>query len=398
MKQIERIYTDFNTKTSFCSALFKMRFNVTLLFFSTLFIQSCSAQNNYNFSEVEKIINESITDSAFPGAVILISKDGEIIFNKAYGNFTYDKNSSEVKINTIFDLASLTKVIAATTAAMICTDKNLFSLEDNVVKYIPEFGSNGKDKITIRNLLLHNSGLPSWEKYWGVYENPAEVLRDIYSLKPEYLPGEKFVYSDLGIIVLGKVIEKVTGKSLDIFCREKVFNPLKMNSTFFNPPDSLNYRIAPTEYDSYWRNRLLQGEVHDENAALLNGVAGHAGLFSTAEDLNKLLTILLNKGMHNNIQMINEETVILFTTKTSEQSSRALGWDTKSPKGSSAGNLFSELSYGHTGFTGTSVWTDPARNLIVIFLTNRVFPSRDNTKIIKIRPLIHDAVINSLKK
>lgn len=373
-----------------------MRFSTIILIFLTFFTPGCSAQNNYNFSEVEKIITGSISDSSFPGAVVLISKDGEVVFHKSYGRYTYDKKSPEVTTNTIFDLASLTKVIATTTAAMICIDKNLFNLDDKAAKYISEFASNGKDIVTIKNLLLHNSGLPAWKKYWGVYDNSNEILNDIYSLKLENPVGEKFVYSDLGIIVLAKIIENVIGKSLDIFCRDEIFNPLGMNYTFFNPPDSLKHRIVPTENDNYWRKRLLQGEVHDENAALLNGVAGHAGLFSTAEDLHKLLLMLLNKGKYNDIQIIKEETVTFFTAKASEQSSRALGWDTKSPKGSSAGNLFSELSFGHTGFTGTSVWVDPARNLIVIFLANRVHPTRNNTKIIKVRPQLHDAVIKAL--
>ncbi|MCK9209428.1 MAG: serine hydrolase, partial [Ignavibacteriaceae bacterium] len=198
---------------------------------------------------------------------------------------------------------------------------------------------------------------------------------------------------------LGKIIEKVTKKSLDKFCSDEIFLPLGMTETFFNPPKEFRSRCAPTENDTYWRKRLLIGEVHDEASAMLGGVAGHAGLFSTADDIAKLLQMLLQKGMYQGKQYIKPSTVELFIKKQSDQSSRALGWDTKVSEGySSAGNLFSDLSYGHTGYTGTSVWTDPTRNLFVILLTNRVYPTRENTKLIKLRPVIHNEIIKALKK
>jgi CubicO group peptidase (beta-lactamase class C family) len=376
-----------------------MKLLIKFTFLFPLLLSNCFSQNaSHNFINVERIVTEAIKDSAFPGAVLLISKDRNIQFHKAFGYYTYDKNSKEVSTETIYDLASLTKVIATTTAVMLCVDKNLFSLDDYVAKYIPEFSSNNKENITIRNLLLHNSGLPAWKKFWEIYDNPKEVLNDIYGSKPEFEPSTKTVYSDLGIITLGKVIEKVTGKSLDLFCKEEIFPPLEMNNTYFNPPDSLKFKIAPTELDNYWRKRLLVGEVHDETSSLLKGVAGHAGLFSTAEDIHKLLLTLLNKGEYNGVKLIDSSTVKLFTKKASDQSSRALGWDTKSLKGSSAGSLLSNLSYGHTGFTGTSVWTDPIKKIIVIFLTNRVHPARENRKIIRIRPELHDAVVMAFQK
>jgi CubicO group peptidase (beta-lactamase class C family) len=281
---------------------------------------------------------------------------------------------------------------------MICYDRKLFSLDDPVVKYIPEFGVNGKENITIKNLLLHNTGLPAWKKFYETCKNKEAVLKEIYSSELEYPPGGKTVYSDLGIITLGKIIEKVTGKSLDEFCKDEIFIPLKMNSTFFNPPDSLKQYCSPTEADNYWRNKILQGEVHDETSAMLNGVAGHAGLFSTATDIAKLMAVLINKGMLDGKTFIKQSTIDLFTKRYSDQSSRALGWDTKSETGSSSGDYFSSNSYGHTGFTGTSVWVDPQRNLFVIFLTNRVYPTRDNSKISKVRPELHNAVIKSIEQ
>jgi len=367
------------------------------LFLSLILLRNFSySQTSYDFSEVEKVVNDAVKDSAFPGAVVLVSKDGNIQFHKAFGSFTYEDNSTKTDLNSIYDLASLTKVVATTTAAMICVDRNLFSLDDKVSEYIPEFVSNNKENITIKNLLMHNSGLPAWKKFWGVYDNSEDVLKDIYNSKTEYEPGTKTIYSDLGLITLAEIIEKVSGKPFDIFCKEEIFEPLNMNDTYFIPPDSVKDRIPPTEYDNYWRNRLIKGEVHDETASLLNGVAGHAGLFSTAEDIHNLLLTLLINGRFENKQIIDSATVKLFTTKQ-PNSSRAIGWDIKSPTKSSAGNYFSSLSFGHTGFTGTSAWVDPLNKVIVVFLTNRVYPTRENNKIIKVRPLLHDAVIKAFQ-
>ncbi|HRN26036.1 MAG: serine hydrolase [Ignavibacteriaceae bacterium] len=364
-----------------------------------LAVTSCFPQNTSNqFNDIDSVINKAIVDEAFPGAVVLVWKDGKIFFEKSFGNFTYDKKSPEVNINTIYDLASVTKVVATTTAAMICCDRKLFSLDDKVVKYIPEFGVNGKENITIKNLMLHNSGLVAWQKFYERNLTTDEVLKEIYGAELEYKTGEKMVYSDLGIITLGKIIEKVTGKSLDVFCKDEIFVPLKMNSTFYNPADSLKKFCAPTELDNYWRNRQLQGEVHDETSAMLNGVAGHAGLFSTANDISKLMAVLMNEGKLNDKQFIQQSTIEYFTKRYSDESSRAIGWDTKSETGSSAGNYFSANSFGHTGYTGTSIWADPGRNLFVVFLTNRVYPTRENGKLGKMRPELHNTIIKCLEK
>jgi CubicO group peptidase (beta-lactamase class C family) len=371
-------------------------FTIVLLTFLIVDLNVLAQSQTYNFNEVDSVLDKAITDHAFPGAVVLIWKDGNTIYEKPFGNFTYNSKSPKMINQTIFDLASLTKVIATTTAAMICYDRKLFSLDDPVVKYIPEFGENGKEKITIINLLIHNTGLPAWKKFYGSGLTYDEVLKEIYSSPLEYEIGTKTVYSDLGIITLGKIIEKVTEKKLDVFCKEEIFTPLRMNSTFYNPPDSIKKYCAPTEVDNYWRNKTLQGEVHDETSAMLNGVTGHAGLFSTASDIAKLMVVLLNKGMIDGNQFIKKNTVELFTKRNSDESSRALGWDTRSETGSSSGDFFSSNSFGHTGFTGTSVWADPERNLFVVFLTNRVYPTRENIKILKVRPALHNAVIKAL--
>lgn len=375
-----------------------LTFLLALLFVFNVSCQDNSHQNNrYDFTNIDEVIQSAITDSAFPGAVILVSKEGKIIYEKAFGHLSYDDTSAVVTTNTIYDIASLTKVIATTTAAMICYDRNLFDIDDPVSNYIPEFAQNGKENVTIKNLLLHNSGLPSFKPFYKKYSSPDEVISDIYSTPLQYQPGTKTVYSDLGIITLAKVIEKVTGKSLDDFSQEEIFKPLEMSSTYFNPPDSLKYKIAPTEYDDYWRNKLVWGKVHDETAFMLNGVAGHAGLFSTASDISHLLLMLLNKGNYNSKQIIKGKTIQLFTKRYSQQSTRALGWDTKSNTGSSAGDLFDSTSFGHLGFTGTSVWVDPTRNLFVVFLTNRVYPTRENKKLYKVRPALHNAIIKAIE-
>lgn len=381
-----------------------LRLKYILLTFTSVIISglNVTCQNNehqqreYDFIQIDEIIQSAIKDSAFPGSVVLVSKDKNVIYEKAFGHLTYDDTSAAVTKNTIYDIASLTKVIATTTAVMICYDKTLFSLDDPVTKYLPEFSQNGKEKVTIKNLLLHNSGLPAFKRFYNNYSSADEVINVIYKTPLSYEPGSKTVYSDLGFITLAKIVEQVTGNSFDVFCNEEIFNLLQMNSTFFNPPDSLQYKIAPTEYDNYWRNKLVWGKVHDETSSLLNGVAGHAGLFSTAKDINNLLQLLLNDGTFNGHQMIKPETVKLFTTRYSDKSTRALGWDTKSGEGSSVGVLFDITSFGHTGFTGTSVWVDPTRELFVLFLTNRVYPSRENKRLYKVRPLFHDAVINAL--
>ena len=384
--------------------VFKNRKSSIILFLFLLLL-ACREQDysneissgKYDFSKVENIVDHAIEDSAFPGAVVLVEKNGKIVFEKAFGHFTYDKNSRAMTLNTLFDLASLTKVISTTNCAMICIDRGLFRLDDKVSKYIPQFAQNGKEEITIRNLLLHNSGLPAFKRYYEMYNNATDVLNDIYSTKLEYPTGTKTVYSDLGIITLGKIIEEVTGITLDKFAKKEIFNPLGMKNTMYNPPDSLKKYCAPTEYDNYWRHRQIQGEVHDETASMLGGVAGHAGLFSTAGDIAKVLQMLLQDGEFNGKKIIKPKTVKLFTKRQSEKSTRALGWDTKSKTGSSAGDLFSDDSYGHTGFTGTSVWTDPERKLFVVFLTNRVYPTRENYKLFKVRPALHNAVIEVLE-
>lgn len=350
------------------------------------------------FQNIDSIILDAIKERAFPGCQLLVVKDGEIVLNRNYGSLGYSKNFSPVTDSTIYDLASLTKVVGTTSAIMKLVDSGLISLDDKVAKYIPEFTSHGKDKITIKNLLLHNSGLPAYQKFYLTCKTAKEVIDSIYNSSLIYNVGDSTVYSDLGFIVLGKLIEQVTGLSLDEYLKREFFEPLGMYNTLFNPPESILHRVAPTEEDTLWRKKLVHGAVHDETAALLNGVAGHAGLFSNALDLAKFTQMILSGGSYADVKFLKPETVKLFTERTDNTQKRGLGWDFKSTNGySSAGKLFSPKSFGHTGFTGTSIWIDPKRNVFVIFLTNRVHPSRSNNKIQNIRPALHDAIMEIFK-
>ncbi|MBP9191235.1 MAG: serine hydrolase [Ignavibacteria bacterium] len=366
-----------------------------------------------DFSEIDEIISGGIMTGSFPGAQVLIGNERDILYNKSYGNFTYDENSPVVTDYTMYDLASVTKVLATTSAIMKLYDQRKFNLSDKVSYYIPEFGSNGKEDITILNLLIHNSGLTAFVPFYKYYSNSEEVMDAIYNAELEYPTGSQSVYSDLNAVILGKLVEKISGKDLNQYCIDNIFLPLDMQNTMFVPDDSRKDKIAPTEEDTYWRGRLLQGEVHDETTSMLNGVSGNAGLFSNARDIYKLMSVLLNDGRYYNPytrslkeeRMFDKFTVELFTKKYTDvlyENSRALGWDTK-PLDSSTkyripcGELISENCFGHTGYTGTSVWCDRERKIIVILLTNRVYPSRSNYGIRDIRPEIHNAAIEIIE-
>jgi beta-N-acetylhexosaminidase len=347
---------------------------------------------------LDSIIISAISDSVFPGAQLAIVKDAAIVVNKSYGRQTYDTNSPPIVNETMFDLASLTKVIATTSAIMKLYEEEKIHLDDLVINFIPEFGNHGKENITVRNLLLHNGGLPPFKRLYLTCKSPEEVLDSVYQTEIIYKTGDSTVYSDFDFILLGKIVEKVAGVTLDRYVDSVFFKPLGMTSTFFNPQSSMKEKIAPTEYDAIYRKRLIQGEVHDENAYALGGVSGHAGLFSTASDLAIFMQMIMNGGSYGGKQYLKSETIKLFTTRQTKKSTRGLGWDTKTVNGySSAGSLFGEKSFGHTGFTGTSIWVEPDKKIFVILLTNRVYPTRNNQKIVQIRPKVHDAVVNALK-
>ncbi|MBL0175577.1 MAG: serine hydrolase [Ignavibacteria bacterium] len=346
------------------------------------------------FAEVDALIREQIAAHAFPGAQLAVVKDGEVVHLRCYGALKYD-SSAAVSPSTMYDIASMTKVVATTTAAMKLVEEGKLDLDRTVASYIPAFGANGKQNVTVRNLLVHNSGLPAFRLYYTFCRSGKEVLDSIYASRLDYATGTRMVYSDLGIITLGKIVEAVAGISLDVYAQAMLFGPLGMAHTMFTPPESLRALCAPTEMDTVWRKRLVQGAVHDETAALLGGVAGHAGLFSTAADLARFARMLLAGGELDGARIVQASTIAQFT-KRQGASSRALGWDTRSTAGSSAGRYFSSRSFGHTGFTGTSIWIDPDARVAVVFLTNRVHPTRENRRLIGFRAVLHDAVRQAL--
>jgi len=365
----------------------------------------------YDFSKVNSLVDNGISNKYFPGAALIVGFKDEIVFEKYYGKFTYDEDGAGVTYNSIYDIASVTKVIATTSAIMKLYESGLLDLDTKVSYYLPGFGVNGKENITVRNLLVHNSGLKAWVPFYKTCFNKSDVVNTIYNLGLEYETGTRFVYSDLNFITLGLIVETVTGVSLSEYCRKEIFYPLRMESTFFNPGDNVMKDVVPTEYDNTWRKRQIKGEVHDEAAAVMGGISGNAGLFSTAKDLYKVMEVLNNKGRYFNYytrglkeeRLFKEETVDLFLTKYSTDNyfnTRALGWDTKQePAGkyrSQCGELISDNCFGHTGYTGTSVWCDKDRGIIVIFLTNRVYPSRENNGIKEVRPELHNLIIKTL--
>jgi CubicO group peptidase (beta-lactamase class C family) len=304
-------------------------------------------------------------------------------------------SSSPVDENTIYDMASLTKVIATTTAAMILEEQGQLDLDRTVASYLPEFSSPDKSGITMRMVVTHRGGLEAFAALYKEFKGRDQYLTQI-NLRPlKSTPGTETVYSDWDMILTQLVIERVTGKSLDQFVAERVFTPLGMSSTMFNP-DSITYfnRIAPTEIDTA-RGGLVHGKVHDENAWAIGGVSGHAGLFSTARDLSIFAQMLLNGGEYNGVRIVKSSTLARWTAPQSGASSRALGWDTPS-KGSSSGSYFSARSFGHTGFTGTSIWIDPEKNLFVVLLTNRVDPTRENNRHVPLRRAVADAAQMSI--
>ncbi|MCI0449131.1 MAG: beta-lactamase family protein [Chlorobi bacterium] len=365
-----------------------------------------TAQQSYDFSSVDRLIEDAVRSQAFPSAVLIVGNLKQVIYENSYGRLTYDENSEITTLRTIYDLASVTKVIATTAAIMKLYKENKIDLNAPVAGYIPEFNNNGKSDITVMNLLVHNSGLTAWTPFYQDtnMSEPQKVKEAVYSCTKEYSTGTQTIYSDYNAFLLGELVERISGKKLDKFCKENIFRPLSMTETFFLAPVSEDYRIAPTEYDSYWRNQLLIGYVHDEMAALLEGVSGNAGLFSTAPDLYKFMKMMLNKGIYKEPgsthydTLFNSETVELFTSKVTGlgyNNTRALGWETK-PEPTKyppqCGYKFSNNCFGHTGYTGTSVWADKDKDLIIIFLTNRVYPKRGNEEIRVIRPKIHDEV------
>lgn len=401
------------------------------------------------FSSAFAVLREAIEQRAFPAASIAVTHQGKLVALKSFGKFVYDKDemgaplpadvgrsedfewdNKTVSVSTLFDLASLTKVIATATMAMILYERGLMELDAPVIGILPEFlldatGNSDprRHDVTFRMLLAHSSGLPAYEKLFLKAHSREAILIAALTMPLAADPGTRAEYSDIGFLVLGVALERLAQESLDLFCQHEVFGPVGMLNTTFNPTPDLRRKVPPTADEredscgadtlvrqesitppkprechqrprSTFRNRIIQGEVQDENAFVLGGIAPHAGLFSNAQDVARLAFATLHGGS----PIIRPETIALFTRRdTTPGTSRALGWDTPSSP-SQSGKYFGPNSYGHLGYTGTSLWIDPDRGLSVALMTNRTWPDCSNQAIKQVRPRFHDAVVEALEK
>ncbi len=348
------------------------------------------------FAPAFEVLQQAIGQRAFPGASIAVIHKGKLVALKAFGRFTFDQKSSAVATASVFDLASVSKVLATTSMAMLLYQRGLLDLETPVAAIVPEFGGTDprRKEVTLRMLLAHSSGLPAYEKLFLRKHTRAELLAATFSTGLTADPDTRTEYSDIGFIVLATALERIADESLDRFCQREVFSPLGMLQTAFNPPVAWREGIPPTADDKTFRHRIIQGEVQDENASVLGGVAGHAGVFSSVVDLSVFANVMLQGGR----PLFRSETVAVFTRRETSPmgTSRALGWDTPSAP-SQSGKYFSVRAFGHLGYTGTSLWIDPERQLSVIMLTNRTWPDCKEHSIKQVRPAFHDAVIESLE-
>lgn len=380
-------------------------------------------QQEQQFSSAFNLVRQAITQRAFPAASIAVTLAGKLVILKSFGKLMFEEDLEgtpllsrplrqggdfDVTPSTLFDLASVTKALATTTMAMILYERGLMELDAPVSGVADEFLTDDgrRREVTFRMLLAHSSGLPAYEKLFLKAHSRDELLQSAFTTPLTEDPGTRAEYSDIGFIILGVALQRLAEESLDVFCQREIFGPLGMTSTTFNPPRDLRATIPPTadERDaeaqrsrrcSTFRNRIIQGEVQDENAFVLGGVAGHAGLFSTAEDVARFAHVLISGAS----PILRAETVSLFTRRESVPAgtSRALGWDTPSPP-SQSGAHFGPHSYGHLGYTGTSVWIDPDQELSITLLTNRTWPDCSNQAIKQVRPRIHDAIVQALGK
>src|SRR5882762_964627 len=341
---------------------------------------------------VDSIVERAILDGQIPGAVVLIGHNGQVVYRKAFGRRALEPRREPMTVDTIFDLASLTKVVATTTSVMQLVERGKVRLNDTVTKYLPEFGQNGKEDITVRQLLTHYSGLAPDIDLQPPWQGKETAYKLAFSEKLEAPPGSGFVYSDTNFIVLGALVERVSGESLDHYSSTHVFGPLKMPRTRYLPPASWRPRIAPTQFDEH--DHMLRGEVHDPRALRMGGVAGHAGLFSTADDLARFAQALLDGGK-GILSPLAVEKMTSPEQPPNATGVRGFGWDIDSPFSSNRGDLLPVGSYGHTGFTGTSIWIDPTTRTYIILLTNAVHP-RGQGNAVGLRTKVATAVAAAL--
>jgi serine-type D-Ala-D-Ala carboxypeptidase len=321
---------------------------------------------------IDQIVEEGLWRDRMRGCVVIVGARGRIVHRKAYGQRVVEPEAEEMTLDTVFDLASLTKPVATATCVMLLVQDGKVDLDEPACTYLPEFTGDDKEQITVRQLLTHQSGLIADNSLRDYLDGPEKAWKRITDLGLVQPPGEKFIYTDVGFIVLGKLVERVSGQPLQNFARQRIYEPLGMHETGFLPPDELKPRIAPTEkHGGEW----LQGTVHDPRSREMGGVAGHAGLFSTADDLALYAQMLIDGGRRGDVQILKPETIAVMNTPHETTGGlRSLGWDKKSVYSSNRGDLMSEQAFGHGGFTGTAMWIDPQQQLFVIFLSSRLHP------------------------
>jgi CubicO group peptidase (beta-lactamase class C family) len=354
------------------------------------------------FAAVDAAVREGIDRGLYPGAVVLIGRRDSVLYAKGYGHITWSRKSAVPDPDsTLWDLASISKVVGTTSAVMRLVDAGTVDLDAPVSRYLPRFSGGEKDRVTVRMLLDHTSGLPPYIRFYRLARTRAQAIDRLYAEPLRRPPGEMAEYSDLNAMLLGLLVEQVSGQSLDRFTAREVFEPLGMRRTMYRPPATLHRWTVPT---STWRGRPVRGEVNDQNAARMGGVAGHAGLFSTARDLARYAQTWLRMGVGPEGSWVSPATLRLFLTPGARSGTRLLGWDSPDPAAtpeapSVFGNLISPSAYGHTGWTGTELWVDPARDLFVVFLTNRSFDPRARRSIEQlkfVRAQLSDAALRSV--
>jgi CubicO group peptidase (beta-lactamase class C family) len=352
-------------------------------------------EQDHRFRQAFEVLRAAIAERAFPGCSVAVTYGGSLVAWRGLGNFTYEASSPPVQAETIFDLASISKVVATTAMAMLLYQRGQLDLESPVASLLPEFAGADprRELVTVRMLLAHSSGLPAYVRLFQHAETREELMKSALRLPLTAAPGTRAEYSDIGFIILGELLSRLADEPLDRFCQREVFGPLGMSHTAFCPPSAWRNKIPPTVDDRSFRYRVVQGEVHDENASVMGGVAGHAGVFAPARDVGLFAHAMLRGGA----PMLRAETVALFARRepAPEGTSRALGWDTPSQP-SQSGQYLARNSFGHLGYTGTSLWIDPERELSVTLLTNRTWPHCASQLIKQVRPRFHDAVVRAL--
>ena len=371
------------------------RFALAMLLLASL-AASCSAAvanpASVKLKDLDTVIQDAIRSGQMPGAVVIIGHNGQVVYRKAFGSRALEPRRESMTLDTVFDMASLTKVVVTTTAIMQLVERGKVRLNDPVVRYLPEFGQNGKQEITVRELLTHYSGLREDLDLKESWQGKDTAYRLAFAETPVFTPGSRFMYSDINFIILGAVVEKVTGESLDVYAGKNIFEPLKMIHTRFLQPATIRPKIAPTEYDE--QGRMLRGTVHDPTARRMGGVAGHAGVFSTADDMTRFAASLLGES-----KILSKLSIEKMTTPQQPPTAhvlRGLGWDIDSPFSTNRGEFLPVGSFGHTGFTGTSLWIDPTTKTYVIVLANAVHPRGGRGAAVPLRAKVATTVATAL--